>query len=119
MPEISAEARVIFAEEFRRQVRRLSWQILTLLVPLALGEKAAAVLEPGRNLDLGQGKGKAMEAELTGGVVGVVLDGRGRRPFQLPDAPAQRVEMLREWNEALTMYGRSHEPALASSRPLK
>ncbi len=36
MPEISPEMRVILVEEFRRQIRRRSWQILTLLVPAVL-----------------------------------------------------------------------------------
>lgn len=36
MPEISPETRVILVEEFRRQIRRRSWQILTLIVPVAL-----------------------------------------------------------------------------------
>lgn len=36
MPEISPETRVILVEEFRRQIRRRSWQILTLLVPIGL-----------------------------------------------------------------------------------
>lgn len=36
MLEISPETQVILVEEFRRQIRRRSWQILTLLVPVAL-----------------------------------------------------------------------------------
>ena len=36
MPGLPPEARVIFAEEFKRQVRRLSWRILTLAVPVLL-----------------------------------------------------------------------------------
>ncbi len=44
MPEISPETRVILVEEFRRQIRRRSWQILTLLVPIAL--LAALVVVP-------------------------------------------------------------------------
>jgi len=84
-----------------------------LLVPLGLGESAEAVLEPGKNLDLGQGKGKAVEATLHGGVVGLVFDARGRRPFQLPEDAAQRVAVLQRWNDALNIYSRSQEPALA------
>lgn len=36
MPGISPETRVILGEEFRRQIRRRSWQFFTALVPLAL-----------------------------------------------------------------------------------
>jgi ABC-2 type transport system permease protein len=36
VPGISRETRVILGEEFRRQIRRRSWQFFTILVPLAL-----------------------------------------------------------------------------------
>ncbi len=42
--------------------------------------KAKAELEPLKGLDLGRGKGTKVIAELAGGVVGIILDGRGR-PF--------------------------------------
>jgi hypothetical protein len=40
------------------------------------------------------------------GVVGLVIDARGRRPFALPDEPAARIARLREWNRALELYPR-------------
>ncbi|MDA0677207.1 MAG: ABC transporter permease [Chloroflexi bacterium] len=36
MPGISRETRIILGEEFRRQIRRRSWQFFTVLVPLGL-----------------------------------------------------------------------------------
>jgi hypothetical protein len=73
------------------------------LLPLPVLEKAKAVIEPSRNFDLGAGKGKVLETEVEGGVVGVVLDSRGR-PLVLPEDRAKRVQKLQEWNKALNIY---------------
>lgn len=78
------------------------------LIPLGLDDKgiplkAKAELEPLRGLDLGHGKGNKIETELTGGVVGIILDGRGR-PFILPENDKIRVEKLREWMLELKVY---------------
>jgi hypothetical protein len=64
------------------------------------------VARPERGFDLGPGKGKPLEADVTGGVVGLIVDARGRRPFVLPEDPAQRIERLRAWNRALDLYPR-------------
>jgi hypothetical protein len=40
------------------------------------------------------------------GVVGLVIDARGRRPFTLPEDAATRIERLRAWNRALDLYAR-------------
>lgn len=78
------------------------------LIPLGLDEKgiplrAKAELEPLRGLDLGHGRGNKIETELTGGVVGIILDGRGR-PYVLPEDDKIRVEKLREWMLELKVY---------------
>ena len=72
-----------------------------VLEPLEVGQTAAAVLEPARSVDLGAGRGKTVEAELIGGVVGVVFDGRGR-PLAVPQA--DRSETVARWAEALRAY---------------
>jgi len=38
--------------------------------------------------------------------VGLLVDTRGRRPFELPADPAERIARLRAWNRALDMYPR-------------
>jgi uncharacterized protein (TIGR01319 family) len=76
------------------------------LLPLGVGEKAAARIEPARGFDMGAGKGKSIDATLIGGVVGVIVDARGRRPFTLPEVKAERVAKLKEWNAALGVYPR-------------
>ena len=54
--------------------------------------------------DLGEGKGRAITQTVRGGVVGFLVDARGRRPFELPSDPAARIERLRAWNGALGLY---------------
>ncbi|MCX6827135.1 MAG: glutamate mutase L, partial [candidate division Zixibacteria bacterium] len=65
--------------------------------------KAKAELEPLRGLDLGRGRGSKVETELSGGVVGIILDGRGR-PFNLPEDDHIRVTKLKEWMTELNIY---------------
>ncbi len=68
-------------------------------LPLGPGEKAQVELRPRRGMDVGAGKGKRWVGPVEGGVVGVVLDGRGR-PLRLPEEEGERVRKLAEWMEA-------------------
>jgi uncharacterized protein (TIGR01319 family) len=70
------------------------------VLPLGVGETLQATLRPARNFDVGAGKGKPVEATLEGGVVGVVVDARGR-PLQLPADDATRRQKLLDWMSAL------------------
>ena len=71
--------------------------------PLPLGEKATLKLQPSRRFDLGAGNGNAIETEAMGGVVGLVIDTRGR-PLEMPTDPEQRVAQLTKWHTALDAY---------------
>ncbi len=71
--------------------------------PLGVGEEAEMSITPTAGFDLGAGKGKAVTRKVSGGVVGLILDGRGR-PFNLPEEPAERVKKLSEWMVALEIY---------------
>lgn len=63
-----------------------------------------ATFEPERNFDLGAGKGAKVSKEIHGGVVGIVLDGRGR-PFDLSSlSEDDRVKYLKEWMTELDIY---------------
>jgi uncharacterized protein (TIGR01319 family) len=80
------------------------------LINLGLGDdglplKAKAQLSPARGLDIGKGKGNSLTTDLTGGVVGIILDGRGR-PFDLPNDAKTRVAKLKEWMLELDIYPR-------------
>ncbi len=65
--------------------------------------KAKGTFEPDGKLDLGEGPGKKVEAMVSGGVVGIILDGRGR-PLVIPTDDATRVRKLKEWMAALNIY---------------
>lgn len=78
------------------------------LIKLGLDEKglpakAKAELEPHKGFDVGEGKGDKVVRELSGGVVGIILDGRGR-PFKLPDDESTRVNKLKAWMSELGIY---------------
>jgi len=73
------------------------------LIPLGVGEKAKAHFKPKKNLDLGKGKGQELITEIGGGVVGVVIDTRGR-PFTMPTDATQRVSLLKKWMKELKVY---------------
>jgi hypothetical protein len=76
------------------------------LLPLPESGTARVSAVPERGFDLGAGRGKPLHAEVPGGVVGLIVDTRGRRPFVLPGEPAQRIARLRAWNRALNLYPR-------------
>jgi uncharacterized protein (TIGR01319 family) len=63
-------------------------------------------IEPDRAFDAGEGKGKTVQKTIRGGVVGLIVDARGRRPFELPKDATKRIERLRAWNKALDVYPR-------------
>ncbi|MCY4401557.1 MAG: glutamate mutase L [Candidatus Poribacteria bacterium] len=71
--------------------------------PLGLGEKASVKVLPTRKFDVGTGRGTHIETEVTGGVVGLVIDTRGR-PLAIPTDSTQRVTKLTEWQNALDTY---------------
>ena len=73
------------------------------LYPLEIGEKASLKLQPSRRFDLGAGHGTPVETEATGGVVGLVIDTRGR-PLEIPSDSKQRVAQLTKWQDALDIY---------------
>ncbi|RKZ03633.1 MAG: methylaspartate mutase [Candidatus Hydrothermota bacterium] len=72
-------------------------------IPLEVGQKAKIYMEPEKGFDVGAGKGKRHEAEIEGGVVGIILDGRGR-PLNIPADRKERVEMLSRWIRSLEVY---------------
>jgi len=73
------------------------------LYPLALGETASVKLQPSRRFDLGAGRGNIVEAAVMGGIVGLVIDTRGR-PIEIPADSADRVTQLTKWQNALDVY---------------
>lgn len=63
-----------------------------------------ATFEPEKAYDLGAGKGTKITKDIHGGVVGIILDGRGR-PFDLSTlSEDDRVKYLKEWMIELNIY---------------
>ena len=73
------------------------------LYPLGVGEKARVTIQPERRLDMGAGRGQPVEAEVEGGVVGLVVDTRGR-PLEVSNTSTERVALLKKWFQALEVY---------------
>ncbi|MCX7785678.1 MAG: glutamate mutase L [candidate division WOR-3 bacterium] len=73
------------------------------LIPLE-NIKTRAQIRPEKNFDVGAGKGKELDTEIEGGVVGVIIDCRGRRPFVIPQESKQRIEFLQKTATALNAY---------------
>ncbi len=70
------------------------------LIPLAEGVKRSVTIQPTRGYDVGAGKGKPLTCEVEGGVVGLLIDGRGR-PLRLPVSGEERVAKQRVWLQAM------------------
>jgi hypothetical protein len=67
------------------------------VLPLATGHKATLELRPTHKFDIGMGaKGKGATTELEGGVVGVIIDARGR-PLSLPATREEQQAKVQEW----------------------
>lgn len=73
-----------------------------LVIPA--GVTAVLELEPSPNTDLGLGgKGRAGKLKVTGGLLGVIIDARGR-PVCLPANDEERIENLTQWAGVLGGY---------------
>ncbi|HUH98874.1 MAG TPA: glutamate mutase L [Anaerolineales bacterium] len=66
------------------------------LLPLPDGQSAKLTLQPSRGADVGFGQGRSGSVRVSGGAMGVVMDGRGR-PLILPEDPVRRRELFKKW----------------------
>jgi len=73
------------------------------LYPLEPGKQATMTIQPVRQASLGVGAGAPVTREVQGGVVGLMVDGRGR-PLQLPGDQAARIAALTKWFNAVGLY---------------
>lgn len=72
-------------------------------IPLAAGHTATVEIRPTRQLDIGLGQpGRAAIAQVEGGLLGIIIDARGR-PLKLPPDNAQRQDQLKQWLKALNV----------------
>jgi hypothetical protein len=72
------------------------------VVPLRLNEQALLTLFPAPGVDVGLGPGERARAaeEIDGGLVGLIIDARGR-PLALPQNDTERHARLLQWSQAL------------------
>lgn len=73
------------------------------LYPLESGQKAMITVHPAKGVSMGAGAGVAVTKEVLGGVVGLLLDGRGR-PLKLPAEQQARVAALTKWFNSVGLY---------------
>ncbi len=72
------------------------------VIPLHLNEQALLTLFPAPTVDVGLGPGERARAaeEVDGGLVGLIIDARGR-PLSLPSDDTERRAKLLQWSQAL------------------
>ena len=63
-----------------------------------------AKLVPTKGLDIGIGKGEGLKTKVSGGEVGIILDGRGRQPFSLSNESSARIKNIIKWSEETNEY---------------
>ena len=70
------------------------------VLELPVGATAEVTVQPERGVDVGAGPGRELTQTVKGGVVGFILDARGR-PLVLPTDSATRIALLQGWRAAL------------------
>ncbi len=72
------------------------------IIPLRVNEQALLTLYPAPTVDVGLGPGERARAaeEIDGGLVGLVIDARGR-PLVLPNNEAERQARLLQWMQVI------------------
>ncbi len=79
------------------------------VIPLRPGAAATLELHPARGLDVGVCQpGMSASADAEGGVLGIVIDTRGR-PLSLPDDPGECRRLVGEWLNAMTSHSVASE----------
>ncbi|MEM2384765.1 MAG: glutamate mutase L [Candidatus Bathyarchaeia archaeon] len=73
------------------------------LIPLPSEQTITMEITPHKECDMGAGSGKTIKAKVSGGVVGVVFDARGR-PLQIPEDRKANRDALIKWFKALKAY---------------
>lgn len=73
------------------------------VIPVPQDTTVEAVIHPTRQFDVGAGYGRELKTTVNGGVVGVIIDCRGR-PIVLPEDVKTRNAKLVEWFLAMNMY---------------
>jgi hypothetical protein len=73
------------------------------LYPLEVSKQGMIEVTPYKPFDMGAGPGKPVKAKVEGGVVGLVIDTRGR-PMQLPSDRRECINLVRRWADSVGLY---------------
>jgi uncharacterized protein (TIGR01319 family) len=76
-------------------------QIIREPIPKEINVKVR--VNPSNNFNFGNGFGKSVERTVSGGVVGLIFDGRGR-PIYLPEDEKERKKLLIDWYDSIDLY---------------
>lgn len=74
-----------------------------VVLPLPENETAEIEIVPKRKYDVGNGKGESIKSEIKGGVVGTVIDARGR-PLEMPTDKELHKQLIQNWTNAFNAY---------------
>lgn len=88
--------KIIFKEKSGKTYEEILHSGEIKVLPLGVGESVEATIIPSKKFNAGKGFGKEFTENLKGGVVGIILDGRGR-PLHLPEDNNVRKEKLKAW----------------------
>jgi len=72
-------------------------------IPVPVGQTVEMKINPQRSLDMGEGSGREVTANVEGGEAGILLDGRGR-PIRFLDDRTMMKQTLLKWYKGLDMY---------------
>jgi uncharacterized protein (TIGR01319 family) len=72
-------------------------------IPIPQHKEVTVTVNPTKRFDFGAGYGKRVSRKVRGGVVGVVIDGRGR-PLYIPQDRAERRKLLIQWFRSMDLY---------------
>jgi hypothetical protein len=106
----------IDAPEAPAQSAIVSGEICVIELPKE--REVRCVIEPARGCDVGAGKGRPLSARIRGGLVGLILDGRGR-PISLPEDDEARVAALSRWFSSMNAYPAESLRRIQASRPIQ
>jgi len=87
----------------RTEAGKLNYGEMKLFSDFPVGAEATAEVNPSRRFDVGEGHGRVVKRKVRGGVVGLVLDGRGRPLGLNPDHDARRKQLI-SWGEEMNSY---------------
>jgi hypothetical protein len=94
MGEVICQVRLVSETGAEAAVEIKSGSLEVLSLPP--GQQGKLTLKPRPGIDAGSGPGRSRTRDITGGVAGVMIDGRGR-PIVFPTNPEKRYETVQQW----------------------